>query len=244
MTTNQEAQPPPSQDRAPLVSWLASSDTRIQANSILANPPNALYAVRNAGGIFQQAVGSLDFGVHTLRTPLLLITANTDSKAIKLIREGNFAHSTSLKKELQPLIDFYKNPENSQNDPARLVEKWVDFQVGQAVEHFRQRIDSRRLVVLGGIIDLANLYDRGVGSLIIISANGVTNSGELKHLPIMRRLNEESLDFVGRSGISIFKTDSKNSPGDGEEGQIESDADDLPMFSPQHDQMPEYLDKY
>ncbi len=246
MTTNQGVREPNANQRAPLVTWLASSDPRIRADHIMTTPPAGLYPVRNLGGIFQQDIGSVDFGVNILRTPILLITANTDSRAMALIAGQESSPTTTLANHLQPLRQFLdKLPQDTNNNPNEPVEKWLDFQVNQALKHYMDRVENRRLVVLGGIIDLANTYDRGIGSLIIINANGETDSDKLKHLPIMRRLNEETLDFVGRSGMAIFQTDSKFPPGAEEEDQPGTTWEEgLQDSTPQQDIMPEYLKKY
>lgn len=190
---------------APLVTWLAPSDPRIQPHRILSTSAGQLYAVRNFSGMLLPMAASVDYGVRQLHTPLLLITINTDNLAIAMLQEQGEKPTPELAVELQQLAGVLQTTGASKELQLGQVEQLVDAQVRQAVERYQDRIATQRLTVVGGVIDLANLYQRGAGRLIIINVNGEIDAAKLGQMPLMRRLNKENRGYLGRLGLPVLQ---------------------------------------
>ena len=207
---NRQNQPQPDKG-APLITWLAPSDPRLQPHHVMRDPTNLVYAIRNLGGLLAGSTGSVDFGVRHLRTPVLLITASTDWPALALLQNSDAEADPEINKELTPLTKLLSPPGATPSEPLlRRLEKYVDLQVGQAMSRYQDRIDTRRLTVIGGIIDFDNLYHRGQGRHIIININGETDTEKLRKLSIMRRLDQESRAYIGRQGLAVYQPRTKN----------------------------------
>lgn len=184
--------------KTPYLTWLTDADPRLEERLILSTPGKPLYTVRNLGNQLSVSPGTVDYGVLHLHTPVLLITGSTDSLAIRMFKEGYTGMDVSIRKDLDhlhlPLIEPPSTDKNAaQPDPAEQLlstaEANVDYQVEQAVQRYSDRVKSGRLVVVGGIIDLANLYDRGPGRLIIINVNNERNDDKIKRLRLMTKLD-------------------------------------------------------
>ncbi len=195
--------------KTPYLTWLTDADARLEERLILSTPGKPLYTVRNLGNQLSVSPGSVDFGVLHLHTPILLITGSTDSLAIRMFKEGYTEMDTSIRKDLDhlhlPLVEPPPAEKNgAQPDPAeqllRTAEANVDYQVEQAVQRYQDRVKSGRLVVVGGIVDLADLYGRGPGRLIIINVNNERNDDKIKRLRLMTKLDGAIINSqIGRS---------------------------------------------
>ncbi len=194
--------------KTPYLTWLTDADARLEERLILNAPGKPIYTIRNLGNQLATSLGSIDFGVRHLHTPILLITGSTDSLAIRLFKEGYQDMDGSIRKDLDhlhlPLAHPAPQGKNSKNpNPTeqllRTAEANVDFQVEQAVQRYQERIHGGRLVVVGGIIDLANLYARGPGCLIITNVNNERKDSKIKRLRLMNRLQQKLINtHIGR----------------------------------------------
>lgn len=195
--------------KTPYLTWLTDADARLDERLILNAPGKQIYTIRNLGNQMAVSPGSIDFGVRHLHTPVLLITGSTDSMAIRLFKEGYQEMDAAIRKELDHLhipLDTPLPPAKKgiKMDATELLlrtsEANVDYQVEQAVLRYQDRVRGGRLVVVGGIIDLANAYGRGPGRLIIINVNNERNDGKIKRLRLMTRLAGKIIDtHIGRS---------------------------------------------
>ena len=194
--------------KTPYLTWLTDADPRLEERLIINSPNKPLYTVRNMGNQLAISPGSIDFGVRHLHTPILLITGSTDSLAIRLVMEGYKDMSSAIRNDLDhlhiPLTPSTSKKKSAHKpDPAEQLlhtaEANVDYQVEQAVQRYQDRVQSGRLVVVGGIIDLANAYKRGPGRLIIININNERNDNKIKRLRLMTRLTQKLINTqIGR----------------------------------------------
>ena len=67
----------------PRATVLTCSDSRVQPSAWDATPENDDYTVRNLGNQLTTAVGSVQYGVERLHTPVLLIIGHTGCEAVK-----------------------------------------------------------------------------------------------------------------------------------------------------------------
>ncbi|MEA2084864.1 MAG: carbonic anhydrase [Thermodesulfobacteriota bacterium] len=205
-----------SKTQPPYITWLADPDARIQPELIMSDPQNKVYTVRVLGNQLELAKGSVDYGVLRLRSTILLITGNTGNQALRFYLEGLAQlEPADILKDLNRLpIKPQKVEKRKKQKPKKqkkekqesLKKKWldsvennIDYQIEQALERYKARVKSGRLIITGGIIDLTNAYGRGHDRLIIININGEKNDEKLRGLPIMMRLKPKILTkCVGR----------------------------------------------
>lgn len=212
---------PPSRSEkghTPFMTWLADSDDRIQAGLISKTPKNTVYAVRNLANQLSGATGAVDYGVRHLRTPILLITGNTDSQVIRHFMEGY----THLGREIREALDHLHIPlsikkKDHGTTPSekgkeafnelwlKNVERNVDFQVDLALDRYKDRVEGGRLVVVGGVIDLANRYGHGAERLVIININGEKDTVSLRKTRHLSKLNHELMKTIGRDRLKKTK---------------------------------------
>ena len=206
LATNPEA--PASQaeptDRGPWITWLADADPRLQPFHILPDPTKKLFAVRNLGNQLAVSTGTVDFGIRYLHTPVLLITAPGDSRAVEFFLEGHGELALEIRQDIDhlylALIDT-RQKKTTKKQPVGLldfVEANIDYQVKQAVIRYGDRLKTGRLVVVGAILDLDNDYGRGRNRLIVININGETAGKKLRKARITKKLDKKLLRFVGR----------------------------------------------
>ena len=192
---------------APYITWLADSDARVQPEMILPRPTSKIFSVRNLANQLSSSLSAVDYGINFLHSPVLLITGNTDSEMIRLFINGYEELDQTISQELNhlypPLIvrkAASENKETPLEKERRLVEQNVDYQVEQAIRRYKKRIDKHRLVVVGSVLDIANLYGKGAGQLLLININGETNPEKLRKMPMLRTLDPKLLVNVGRMG--------------------------------------------
>lgn len=219
-SVEEEAKEPPPPEMAPALTWLSDCDHRVHPGLLMKEPAGKVYAVCTLGNQLALATAAIDFGVRQLFSPVLLITGQTDSEAIRFF-EARPAELTEAVRhdlamlELPPPAPKAKTAEKKKATrekskaakvkepplPVSLVERNVDYQVTQAVARYQDRIASGRLVVVGGVIDLANQYGEGKNRLFLINVNGETDPAKLKKSPHLVRLDPSQLKLVGRRPI-------------------------------------------
>lgn len=209
------AQQPPPPELAPHLTWLADCDHRVHPGLIMNDPGGKVYAVCTLGNQLAPATAAVDLGVRLLYSPVLLITGQTDSEAIRLFQTRPGAVSEEIRRELATLELPPPKPKapakkkGGKKDakaeapalPLTLVERNVDYQVAQAMARYRDRVASGRLVVVGGVLDLANQYGEGKNRLFLININGETDPTKLRKSPHLVRLDPSQLKLVGRRPI-------------------------------------------
>lgn len=185
------------------LTWLTDADPRIYS-SLITSSKN-IYEVRNLGNQLSSSLATVDYGIRHLHTPLLLITGNSDSDAIRLFNEGYDDLAQSIRLDLDhlhlPLANeatVIVEKETKQDKEMRLVEANVDYQVALASKRYSQRIKAGRLVVVGSVLDLHNHYGSGKNRLRIINVNGEKDKAKLKKNRLFRPLTPEMLKMVGR----------------------------------------------
>jgi carbonic anhydrase len=196
---------PFSSTSAPYLTWLADPDPRIYSELIISSRSKGLYEVRNLANQLSTSIAAVDYGVRYLHSPILLITGNTDSEAIRLFQDGYGNVEESIRLELDHLhlplakekITTREN-ETKQDKEVRLVETNVDFQTDLATRRYSDRIKAGRLVVVGSVLDLNNHYGMGSNKLIIINVNGEKDAKKLRKLRVFSQLDAQMRKQVGR----------------------------------------------
>lgn len=165
---------------------VACSDSRFQTDSILKDSTNELFVIRNIGNQFENAQGSIEYGVYHLKIPVLMFIGHSNCGAIESVMSKKKDIKLNLEqdilRELQDMIDR-KNGSNAANphdyqeiDPKiGLNNNVVRNIMNQALDarwFFADLVDSRKLIICGAMYDFSNSLGNGYGKLTSIVVYG------------------------------------------------------------------------
>lgn len=164
----------------PRATVVTCSDSRVHMHAIDKTPDGDLFMVRNIGNQVSTAEGSVEYGVHHLHTPLLIIVGHVACGAIKAA-SGDFSkESAAIKRELSTIKLPAKSPKNDEDSEwLRGVDANVNNQVNFALKKFEAEVKEGKLTVLGTVYDFQNAMHQGQGRLVIVNVNGNTDSGNI-----------------------------------------------------------------
>ena len=193
-------------NQAPHITWLADSNPTLSSHFILPTGENRIYEVRNIANQLTPSVGSVDYGIFVLHTPVLLITASNDNDLMLSLLTHPKELPDATRQELhhlftpfQSLLDSQlKTPTNLAEQQKTLIEKNIDYQVNLAMKRYKERIRKGRLLVVGSILDTKNTYQHGKGRLVIININGESSSKQLKRHRVLKNIAPKLLKCIGR----------------------------------------------
>ena len=150
----------------PEVTVVCCSDSRVHTQAVDSNPDNRLFVVRNIGNQMATSEGSVEYAVHHLRTPILLILGHVRCGAIAAAAGDYSGETPAIRRELETLKvvrggDWLENVRSNVND-----------QVEVALRKFEAQVKGRELVVIGSVYDFADDLGHGCGKLVITNING------------------------------------------------------------------------
>lgn len=164
----------------PRATVVTCSDSRVHMHALDKTPDGDLFMVRNIGNQIGTAEGSVEYGVHHLHTPLLIIVGHVACGAIKAAASDYSKESPSIKRELDTIKLPAKNPKNEETEEwLRGVDANVNNQVAYAVKKFEEEVKEGKLTVIGAIYDFQNALHQGQGRLVITNINGNTDTGNI-----------------------------------------------------------------
>ena len=152
----------------PLATILLCSDSRLQTKHFSSRAENYLFVIRNIGNQVFNNLGSIEYGVRILETPVLMIVGHSDCGAVKAAID-NKDISQAIDNELKPLSV------NQQKYIMYNIHNNVHKNVDLALREYYDLVKKRKLVVVGAIFDLNNSSNKGFGKLIITNINGDKN---------------------------------------------------------------------
>lgn len=160
--------------QAPRATVVTCSDSRVHTHALDKTPDGDLFMVRNIGNQMATAEGSVEYGVHHLHTPLLIIVGHSSCGAIKAA-SGNYAkESRPIKRELNSI----KIPKGiASMDGVRMN---VNNQVSAALKKFGHEVKDGSLTVIGAIYDFSNELGQGYGKLSVTNLNGETDAARIQ----------------------------------------------------------------
>lgn len=164
----------------PRATVVTCSDSRVHSHALDATPDNDLFVIRNIGNQLATAEGSVEYGVHHLRTPLLLFVGHSACGAVKAASADYSQEPAAIRRELDtlqiPLGDAGLNS----------IRLNVNNQVRRAMSKFEAEVLSGHLSVVGAIYDFRNEMKLGQGRLNIINVNGETDPAKISRMAMMQ----------------------------------------------------------
>ncbi len=149
----------------PFATILACSDSRVPLELLFDQGFGDLFCVRVAGNICSDdEMGSIEYGVEHLGTPLLVVLGHTKCGAVTAAVKHDHAegHIQTLIRQIGPAVERAQkaNPESSEDE---LVGVTVKENVFLAVETLLKQSDSireavreKKLVIIAAIYDISN----------------------------------------------------------------------------------------
>jgi carbonic anhydrase len=180
-----------------------------------------VFSIKNIGNRVEPNLGSIEYGVGHLHTPILMILGHTGCGAVhastkdvsgehyRIIRSLEFIKPTVA--EVQKLLIKKGGTAGYMADHPPMVkpiseeayfetlvsEANVDKQVETALNdgNIRELVYSGKLMIVGAMYDFKDIYSPEKGAVFVINVNGETEVGQLKKLKI----------FGGDSKIVVSK---------------------------------------
>lgn len=156
----------------PRATVVTCADSRVHDQALEHSPDNDLFIVRNIGNQIYTAEGSVEYGVHHLHTPLLLIIGHSACGAIKAAG-GDYSHeSAPIKRELATIRLSHAINADDERQVIEGVKTNVNHQVDFARKKFSKDVQAHKLIIIGAVYDFTNIMHQGEGRLTIINVNG------------------------------------------------------------------------
>jgi carbonic anhydrase len=157
----------------PRATVVTCADSRVHTSAFDATPENDDFMVRNIGNQIENGLGSIEYGVEHLETPVLLILGHTGCGAVKAAMGDISTQSEAVRHELEKLhVSKPKGEGKADAAWADAVVENVHAQVALALNHFGTRVSEGRLTVIGAVYDFRNELGKGSGKLTIVDVNG------------------------------------------------------------------------
>ncbi|MCP5276989.1 MAG: carbonic anhydrase [Thiobacillus sp.] len=167
----------------PRATVITCSDSRVHTHALDGSPDGDMFMIRNIGNQISTAEGSVEYGVHHLHTPLLLIVGHVACGAIKAASGDYAKESGPIRNEL----DTIQIPKGEGGLSS--VKLNVNNQVRQAMNKFEEEVLKGTLTIVGAVYDFKNEMGQGHGKLNIINVNGETDAGRIARLDLMQGLD-------------------------------------------------------
>lgn len=167
----------------PRATVVTCSDSRVHTHALDAAPDGDLFMVRNIGNQVSSNEGSVEYGVHHLHTPVLLIVGHSACGAIKAASGDYSAESAPIRRELDTLQVPKGEPGMSS------VKLNVNNQVKHAMSKFEEEVLTGKLTVVGAVYDFRNELAQGQGKLVITNVNGETDPARIAKLDLMQGMD-------------------------------------------------------
>lgn len=165
----------------PRATVLTCADSRVQSAAWDQNPENDGYTVRNLGNQLATSLGSVQYGVERLSTPVLLIIGHTGCDAVKAALEKNEGADGPIADEIERIeLPPLRRSKDFDATWKTAVIANVNQQVAQAVAQFGRHVQSGDLTVVGAVYDIRDDLDDGHGRLHIVNVNSNVEAARLE----------------------------------------------------------------
>ncbi|HUG11793.1 MAG TPA: carbonic anhydrase, partial [Opitutaceae bacterium] len=151
--------------QAPFATVLTCSDSRVAPELLFDQGIGDIFVVRVAGNVSDtDEVGSMEYGVGHLHTPLLVVMGHTGCGAVGAVLEGADVHGSipALVDNIAPAVEKARAVASG----ATLFATAVKLNIWQSIDDlFRQSAEVRGLVHDGKLQVVGAVYDLASGSV-------------------------------------------------------------------------------
>lgn len=183
----------------PLVTILGCSDSRVPAEIVFDAGIGDLFVVRVAGNVSDtDEIGSVEYGVGHLMTPLLVVLGHEKCGAVKAVAENTLVHGSipQLVDNIKPAVESARKVHPTLKGDA-FIPFAVRANVLQSIEDLLTRSETARDRVKGGELKIVGaVYDIETGKVSWIGEH--PNLGRLLKRGQPAHAAKESGDAVGQ----------------------------------------------
>jgi carbonic anhydrase len=174
----------------PRITLVTCCDSRVQPQVIEPDPIDKVFTIETIGNQMASALGSVDYGVLHLHTPVLLIMGHTDCGAIKAFMKGYEKENEAVKCELDNLKACLDNSscELFEEELMKNIRKNVKHQVDAAMKRYQALISEGKLTVVGAIYDFMDALGKGHGRVVVTTINGISDAEQIRSMPLVKGL--------------------------------------------------------
>ena len=162
--------------KAPHATVVTCSDSKVATDIPAKGAVDGLYLVRDFGNQLQPMVGTIEYGVRQLHTPVLIFVSHAACASIKAAAGEEEPTSTDM---AQAVHGMGLPPGIDTTNGALLN---INNQVESAILTFSGEVEAGRLAILGGYFDFRNDLKRGPGKLVITNLNGETEPARIHRM--------------------------------------------------------------
>lgn len=158
----------------PFITLVTCSDSRVHPQVVMPDAIDKIFTIKNIGNQIATSLGSVDYGILHLKTPLLLILGHSCCGAIAAYLGGYDHEPPTIKQELDRLAPALRDICGNIEDQDTLLEATltnIDYQVQEAVVRYRSLVEEHKLTVIGAMYDIADQLGNGHGSLTFTNVN-------------------------------------------------------------------------
>src|SRR5512146_576142 len=185
----------------PDVTLVTCSDSRV-IEKALDDEIGKIFSIKNIGNRVEPNLGSIEYGVGHLHTPILMIMGHTGCGAVhastlelkdehaRILRSLDFIKPTVA--DVQKLLikkggikayrkDSKAEPLTAISDEAYFETLVTEANVDRQIENLlndasiRNLVYSDKLMIVGTIYDFKDIYSKKKGSVVVININGETS---------------------------------------------------------------------
>jgi len=163
-----------SNEQKPYATIITCSDSRVSPELIFDEGIGLLFIIRVAGNVIDPvSLGSIEYGVEHLKTPVLLIMGHQNCGAVKATldsvnNEVPDTHIGSLLKRIRPAVDVVKSKVNVKLEYTVALDMAVQENVRHAIKETMTSVTVDKLVKEGKlqVIGAEYCFDTGLVSII------------------------------------------------------------------------------
>jgi carbonic anhydrase len=194
----------------PDVTLVTCSDSRVTGR-VLDDEIGKIFSIKNIGNRVEPNLGSIEYGVGHLHTPILMILGHTGCGAVHTSTlELKDEHARILKSldfikpmvaEVQKLLikkgciatymkEAKSKPASKISDETYFETLVTEANVDRQIENLlndasiRNLVYTGKLMIVGTIYDFKDIYSKEKGAIFVINVNGETGIDKLKKLAI------------------------------------------------------------
>jgi len=194
----------------PDVTLVTCSDSRVWERS-LDDQIGKIFSIKNIGNRVEPNLGSIEYGVGHLHTPVLMIMGHTGCGAVhastlelkdehaRILKSLDFIKPTvaCVQKLLIKKGGITRYMKEAKTTPVTKIseesyfetlvsEANVDRQIANLLNDasIRNLVYTGKLMIVGTIYDFKDIYSKEKGTIFVINVNGETNVEKLKKLAV------------------------------------------------------------
>ncbi|HLP09696.1 MAG TPA: methyl-accepting chemotaxis protein [Opitutaceae bacterium] len=160
--------------QTPFATVLTCADSRVPAEVLFDQGIGDIFVVRVAGNVADtDEIGTIEYGVGHLHTPLLVVLGHSGCGAVKAVVEGATVHGCipELVDNIIPAVERARAA-NPSADAAHLMPEAVKANVLVAIEDLLKRsAEARELVQAGKLQIVGAIYDLATGKVDWLGAH-------------------------------------------------------------------------